>query len=128
MFTLTQPGSQQLVTFRTDAGKLSWFVHTLVLAQIVGVAALINVCRITRVEILLTSHHFNKKMEITDNEETVSYHYRQSHQAPVHNPGHSDKGRYRRCCNTSENRGRPCHIHSHLKDISGFQCDTLAVS
>lgn len=46
MLTLAQSGSQQLVPFRAHAGELSWFIDTLVLALVAGVAALVNVCQV----------------------------------------------------------------------------------
>ena len=52
----------------------------------------------------------------TDRQTDVSSHHcRQSHQAQARSPGHSDRGRYRRCYNTAADRGRPCHTHSHLE-------------
>lgn len=127
MLTLAQPGAKQLVSFWAHTGELPWFVDTLVLAQVTGVAALIDVCQVTSPSFINCSQlkveqeQRTEQIGITEALQTdrqtewVSYRYKQSHQAPAHSPGHSDTGRCRTCCNTSESRGHPYHIHSHLK-------------
>lgn len=43
--TLTEAWAEELISLWTHAGESAWFVHTLELTQVTGVAALINVCR-----------------------------------------------------------------------------------
>lgn len=40
---LAEAGAQQTVSLRTNAGKAPRFIHTLMLAQVAGVAAFINI-------------------------------------------------------------------------------------
>lgn len=47
VLTLAQSGAEQLVSFWAHAGELPWFVDTLELTQVAGVAALIDVCQVT---------------------------------------------------------------------------------
>lgn len=43
VYILAHSGAQELVSLRAHAGELPWFIDTLELAQVAGVAALINV-------------------------------------------------------------------------------------
>lgn len=47
MLTLAQPGALQLISSRAHAGKLSRLVDTLILTQVAGVAALVDVWTVT---------------------------------------------------------------------------------
>ena len=47
LFTQAKSGALQLISFWAHTGELPGFVDTLILAQVTGVAALIDVCKVT---------------------------------------------------------------------------------
>lgn len=54
--TLAQSAALQLVSFWAHAGELPWFVDTLILAHVTGVAALIDVCQGAAADIRADEH------------------------------------------------------------------------
>lgn len=122
VLTLAQSSAQQLVSLWANTRELAGFVDTLELAEVTGIAALVNVCQVTfRIYSLLIISADSKHTQFPAERHAwiilhISYRYKQSRQAPARSPARIDRGRCRMCCNTSESREPPCHTHSHLQE------------